>query len=69
MKQYDIWMSGWQSNEGKFCAEYCGSVKANSFREACDKMFKGNRFYNSENLTYWNCHLYDNETDARKSFG
>jgi hypothetical protein len=24
---------------------------------------------NQENMTYWGCRLFDNEADARKSFG
>lgn len=27
------------------------------------------RYFNAEKLTYWACRFFDNETDARKSFG
>lgn len=75
---YNIWSEGYRvtGNEGK--AHYIDSSYGASFQEACDKFFSkfskkelNERFggYSSESLSVWGCKLFDNETDARKSFG
>ena len=67
--RYDVWMEGFVITGNTACARYIGSVEANSFKEACDIVCKDNSSYNSEHLTIWGCGLYDNESDARRSFG
>ena len=69
MKQYSVWMEGYVSTGMYAPASFVGSIEANSFREACQKIFKDDCSYNPERNTYWGCNLYDNESDARKSFG
>lgn len=49
-------------------AKMLAEVEAETFREACDKVCSDPN-YNAEHLTVWGCRLFDNEADARKSFG
>lgn len=77
---YNIWMEGCETMEGKTPASFVESVEASSFQEACDKCklnkiiiddpcYKGYNLYDSKRLSFWGCRLFDNEIDARKSFG
>lgn len=50
-------------------AKLVATVEAGSFQEACDKHFGNDANYNRKILTYWGCGLYDNEEDARETFG
>ena len=68
-KVFEIWSEGYAITGGRGKALFHGKIKATSFKEACDILFDDDKFYNPENLTYWGCKLFDNETDARKSFG
>ena len=68
-KSFDIWSEGFVITGGSSGAHYHGTTSANSFKEACDKYFKGDSLYDSERMTYWGCRLFDNSCDARKSFG
>jgi hypothetical protein len=70
--KYEVW------SEGYLCtgmdgvpsrARIHGCVKAKSFREACDKVFHDEQYYDSKRLTWWGCRLFDNAKDARKRFG
>lgn len=75
MQKYNIWMQGYLCSGMEGIPEkatYKGEFEVNSFKEACDmwsKTLKEPHYYNSEYLTYWGCKLFDNEVDARKSFG
>lgn len=72
MSVYYIWMSGYLCTgmEGiPEKAKLVATVEASSFQEACDKHFGNDDSYNRKNLSYWGCGLYDNEEDARKTFG
>ena len=58
--------------EGKATAEFLGEYEADTFLEACKKAVCARGYdksYNVERNTVWGCHLYDNEIDARRSFG
>ena len=68
-KSFDIWSEGFAITGGSSGAHYHGTTSASSFKEACDKYFKGDSLYDSERMTYWGCRLFDNSSDARKSFG
>jgi hypothetical protein len=68
-KLYEVWEEGYIITGNSAPAHKRGEVEATSFQEACDILLKDNTDYNSERLTVWGCKLYDNEADARKSFG
>ncbi|MCK4826614.1 hypothetical protein KA005_63320 [bacterium] len=77
MKAYEIWMEGYAATQESDIAQYVGSVEAKSFKEACIKFSKTEEatekqweeFFNPTDLSFWGCRLYDNEADARKTFG
>jgi len=81
-KEYEIWTEGFLETgmEGRPAKAYCwGQQKGNSFEEACIKLL-GNKLDKDKNqpdgyqkrngeLSVWACKCFDNEMDARKSFG
>ena len=70
--KYSVWMEGFHIMEGHGLAEYLGDYEANSFLEACKLAaddHPGYGGYNPEYNTIWGCRLFDNEEDARRSFG
>jgi hypothetical protein len=72
MTKFQIWSEGYQASGDYSDANYFATVEAETFQEACDKYFvteEHKKFYDPKTLTYWGCKLFDNETDARRSFG
>ena len=69
-KEYEIWSEGYQTTGDSGTACFHGKVIASSFKEACIKHFGlSNHLFDEDNLSFWGCRLYDNEQEARKSFG
>lgn len=69
-KEYEIWSEGYRATGDSAGACFHGRIYASSFKEACIKYFGiDNIYFNEDNLTFWGCHLYDNEQKARKNFG
>ena len=69
---YSIWMEGFHIMEGKATAEHLGDYEADSFLDACQLAadeHPGYGEYDAERNCIWGCRLFDNEIDARKSFG
>ena len=60
MTEYQIWI--WADN-WEVATTCLGSVRANSFKEACDLMaeqdYKFADLYDPQRLTYWGCKLHD----------
>ena len=73
IKEYEVWTEGYALSGGSSDASFLGVKKANSFKEACVKAIKDEGFemiyYNDEDNTYWGCSFFDNEIEARISFG
>jgi NAD+ synthase len=68
--EFEIWSEGYRSTTGESRkATFHGRMKAESFSGACKKLFDGIALYVSDSNTYWGCKLFDNEQEARKSFG
>jgi len=70
--KYQVWMEGFMITgmEGEPArAHLLGEYEADSFKEACIKACGKSSSFNEERLTEWGCKLYDNERDARKTFG
>ena len=69
----DVWAQGYRTNGDSGSAHFWGSVEAEDLAGACkilasvDNQFKKN--FEPERMTWWGCRLFDNETDARKTFG
>lgn len=69
---YDVWSEGFAATGEHGSAVFMGSAQADSFAEACAKVCDTpdrRSSFNSDSLTFWGCQLFDNEADARKSFG
>lgn len=75
MKQYEIWSEGFGDSRERHEAFFLGCGEGATFHEACinfmntDKEHKELRYFNVKDLTFWGCRLFDNEADARRSFG
>ncbi|QDP56443.1 MAG: hypothetical protein Tp152SUR00d2C52646391_39 [Prokaryotic dsDNA virus sp.] len=71
-KQFNVWMEGYNITGNTDTAKFLGSATALNFGKACDAVMKDSdmrSLYDSKKLTVWGCRLFDNEADARKSFG
>lgn len=71
-RDWEVWAEGYAATGESGGATLLGHAIARTFREACDKVageLSDPKLYNSKQLTYWGCRLYDNEADARKAFG
>lgn len=73
MPRFDVWSEGYSATGGSAQAFYLGSYPAKTFNEACFKALMTKKwdmsFYDMKRNTYWGCRFFDNEADARKSFG
>lgn len=74
---YEVWSEGYAATGERGSATYEGSVFADNFIEACekvagDKLDRGTdgklHMYNGR-PQIWACEMFDNEADARKAFG
>lgn len=78
VKKYSLWNEGYAVTGEFATATYLGEFEGDSFNEACDNWAKtldeesikcykpGTDEYRP---SYWACRIFDNEIDARKSFG
>lgn len=71
---WSVWTEGYAATGQSSPAEFRGEFMAATFEEACLKWVatldaEGQRCYNKDKNTFWGCRLFDNEVDARKSFG
>jgi len=71
---FSIWVEGYVVSGNSARASLLASVNATSFSNAVS-IFRNGRsggerlHIDVENLTMWGCRLFDNEIDARRSFG
>lgn len=72
-RSFSIWSEGYAITGQNGYANYFGESVGKTFKEAVNNFSKLNKafsdHYDSERMTHWGCKLFDNETDARKSFG
>lgn len=71
---WQVWQEGYASTGGPTGASFCGTFPGTTFDDACAAwaatLPAGSRSsFNRQELAFWGCRLYDNETDARKKFG
>ncbi len=69
LNDYHIWSEGYACTGQSSGAYYHGMAAGQTFKEACDGLFIGDSCYNRDTMTHWGCKLYDNESDARRTFG
>lgn len=74
-KMWQVWTEGYAATGEHHTATYHGEVRAETFEEACRIILgKSLDLREDGSLQYdrpavWNCRCFDNEADARKSFG
>lgn len=72
-RKYTIWSEGFCVMEGHSKAILHGEAEGNSFKEACMNYAKTDKefefYFDPDRMTYWGCKLFDNEIEARRSFG
>ena len=66
---YEVWSEGYVCTGDRQGATHHGSVEARSFKEACIKLLEHDNTYNEKANTLWGCRIYDNEKEARQTFG
>lgn len=74
MTNFEVWIEGYsvQGNIGK--AQFFGEFEGETFKDAVLKYYstlseEDRVLVDLETLTFWGCRFFDNEKDARKSFG
>lgn len=73
VKIFDIWCEGFMATGESSGANSLGCCSGKDLKEACINFAKTNKdfanYFNEDRMTYWGCRIFDNEADARKSFG
>ena len=76
MKTWEVWSEGYRATGESAGANLEGKVEAETWPEACRKAcVDSGRWkeqpggFDAKRLTVWGCRLFDNEADARRSFG
>jgi len=75
MKKFQIWTEGYSATGQSSKAHYHSEVEAETFCDAVKVYRDSLTDERSKNcidlnrLTFWGCRFFDNESDARKSFG
>ena len=75
MKTYQVWSEGFKVTGEYSTATFHGSFEASSFKGAI-QAFKDSltdpyaiSCVDVDGMSFWGCRFFDNESDARKSFG
>lgn len=68
-KMWQVWTEGYAATGEYGTATYHGECFAESFDEACKKILGDSVDFHYGYPSVWACKCYDNEIDARKSFG
>ena len=73
IKSWEVWCEGFKTTGSAGTAQFLGKFSAISFNVAVEIAIieKGwdLNYFDKQNLTYYGCHFFDNEIDARKNFG
>lgn len=72
-RYFEIWCEGYATTGDRAKAHLMGRGFGHTFREAVIQFMEFDeehkKYFNEEDLTHWGCRLFDNEEDARASFG
>jgi len=80
MNKYEVWSEGfrrsyWSGTAQRVYHHDSGKDmwEGKTFEDACEHALIAcdwdMSYYDSEKNTFWSCKFFDNETDARKSYG
>ena len=71
--KFTLWMEGYGATGDSGTAQCLGTYEGDTFADAVqawvDEEPDRAQYFKREGLTYWCCRFFDNEADARKSFG
>jgi len=69
--KYQIWREGFKAQGESDTAQFLAEIEAIDFPDAVKEYYRHNpsETFNTDRLTDWGMHHYDNEVDARRSFG
>ena len=72
-KMHEIWCEGYVAIGQNSGAIMLGYSKGKNLKDACINYAKKDsefaKYFDVDSMTYWGCRIFDNEIDARKSFG
>lgn len=72
-QEFEIWSEGFAATGESGPARFHGTSIGIDFKDSCIKFSLANpkflEYFDSSRMTYWGCELFDNEIEARKSFG
>jgi len=77
-KVFEVWSEGYAATGDISTANFWGTAEAETFQEACEKLLgkdldrtdiPDRDFYRAKRPSVWGCRLFDNEAEARKTFG
>lgn len=72
-KVFTIWAEGYACTGQSSPAFLLGIVEAETFEQACVELANTTpeirKYFDQKRNTFWGCRLFDNESDARNSFG
>lgn len=70
---FNIWMEGFRATGESASAHLVATnVEGENFIDACKQFYKNDllfRINEKGTPSYWGCRLFDNEAEARKTFG
>lgn len=74
LNSYNIWVEGYAATGDRGIAQRITSAVGESFKDACIRANQAGKFqgygnFDEKSLTLWGCRLFDNEYDARMSYG
>ena len=73
MPSFKIWSEGYSATGNSAGAHFHGEAKGEDFEKACrnfaSKEPEFAKYFDKSGMTYWGCRLFDNESDARQSYG
>lgn len=72
MEEYEIWVEGYAATGEMSGASLLAKQKGKSWVDAVSRYMEknpGRIRIDERGFTDWGCRLFDNEADARKSFG
>lgn len=72
-QEFEIWVEGYVITGQKGTATCIGKEKGYNFKNVVEKFMKNNKdiakLFDPVKFTHWGCKIFDNEIEARKSFG
>ena len=68
----DLWLEGYVVTGNSNTASYCGRFSVDTIEQAVKeykKVYAEPKYIDVNSLTLWGCRFFDNELDARNTFG